>query len=150
MLNEFFEWLQNTDLAFEIGATWWFPFLESIHVVGVVCLVGSILMVDLRVLKLAALRYPLTPFMRELTPWSWLGFGLAVVTGAGMFITRPTHYAQNPAFLTKLVLLLLAGVNLLWFHKSSRAAQENKLAAACSLLLWAAAVIAGRWTGHLN
>ena len=80
--------------------------------------------------------------------WAWLGFALALVSGTGMFISRPSHYAANPAFLAKLVLLVLAGVNLALFKKLGR--MPGKLAAGVSLLLWAGVVVAGRWTGHIN
>ena len=79
---EFWAWLEGLPLAEHIGFTWWFPFLESIHVLAVGFLVGSILMVDVRLLGLAALRYPASRMTRELLPWTWAAFCLAIVTGS--------------------------------------------------------------------
>jgi hypothetical protein len=160
-LAAFWDWLGNTDLAFEIGATWWFPLLESIHVIAVALVVGSIFMVDLRLLGVAARAYPISTVTRELTPWSWAGFVIATVTGAGMFIVRPAAYAENPAFQVKLLLLVLAGLNVAVFHvralrdvarwdTATATPVKARLAGAVSLLLWAGAILAGRWTGHLN
>lgn len=160
-LEAFWDWLANTDLAFEIGATWWFPLLESIHVVAIVLVVGSILTVDLRLLGFAARAYPVSRVSRELTPWAWAGFAVATVTGTGMFITRPAAYAANPAFQAKLILLLLAGVNVAALHTrvmrdvdrwdTAPATPTNaKLAGTVSLVIWVGVILAGRWTGHLN
>ncbi len=157
-LDRFWGWLANTELAFQIGATFWFPLIESIHVVGVGLVLGSILMVDLRLLGLAAKSYTVAIMIRETVSWSWFGFVLALTTGLGMFITRPDHYAANPAFQIKLLLLLLIGANVLVVHRGLRSLSEVKetlpfrvrLGAVLSLTLWIGVVLAGRWTGHLN
>ena len=158
-INQFWGWLANTELSFQIGATFWFPLIESIHVVGVGLVLGSILMVDLRLLGLAAKTYSIPIILRETILWSWLGFFLAVITGLGMFITRPDHYANNPAFQIKLFLLFLIGTNVLVVHRSLRPTQDTnerllpfrvRFGAVLSLVLWVGVVLAGRWTGHLN
>ncbi len=159
MIEPFWDWLQNTDLAFAIGATWWFPFIESLHVVGVALVLGAILAADLRLLGVNARGYATLAFVRELTPWAWGGFVLAAVTGAGMFITRPSTYAANPAFQVKLLLLALAGLNVLVLHRGVMrridAWGENnpygaRAAGALSICLWIGVALAGRWTGHLQ
>ncbi len=160
-LDPFWDWLANTDLAFAIGATWWFPLLESIHVIAIALVVGSILMVDLRLLGVAARCYAMRRISRELTPWAWAGFAVATITGVGMFITRPAAYAANPAFQAKLVLLALAGINVAALHNlamrdvdrwdaDAATPRTAKLAGAVSLVIWAGVILAGRWTGHLN
>ncbi|MCZ6656433.1 MAG: hypothetical protein O7C67_03995 [Gammaproteobacteria bacterium] len=160
-LDPFWDWLANTDLAFAIGATWWFPLLESIHVIAIALVVGSILMVDLRLLGVAARSYAMRRISRELTPWAWAGFAVATITGAGMFMTRPAAYAANPAFQTKLVLLALAGINVAALHNlamrdidrwdtDAATPRTAKFAGAVSLVIWAGVILAGRWTGHLN
>lgn len=160
-LEAFWDWLQNTDLAFQIGATWWFPLIESIHVVAIAMVLGSILMVDLRLLGFSARIYGVQRFSRELTYWTWSGFAVAAVTGLGMFITRPVAYAANPAFQAKLVLLALTGINLAVLQagplRSIKSWEANeaipnsaRIGGAVSLFLWAGVALAGRWTGHLQ
>ena len=157
---EFWEWLQALPLSEYIGFTAWFPFLESIHVLSIGLVVGSILMVDLRLLGAAGLRYPASRMIRELIPWTWGAFGVAVVTGFGMFLTRASVYIENPAFQTKLVLLLLACANMALFQfrtfrnitgwdTTDKTPVAARMAGAASLLLWAGIILAGRWTGHI-
>lgn len=159
-LDELWDWIQNTELSFQIGATYWFPLLESIHVLGVVFLVGSILMVDLRLVGLAARNHAFSIMHRELTRWTWPAFAIAVITGVGLFISRPGAYAENPAFQVKFALLLLAGANLAVFRRytfttvgawdgSPTSPQPARFAGLCSLLLWGGVILAGRWVGHI-
>ena len=159
--GEFWTWLQGLPLSEYIGFTWWFPLLESIHVLAIGLLVGSILMVDLRLLGVAATSYAASRVTRELIPWTWGALSVAAVTGTGMFMTRAGTYVENPAFQTKLVLLLLAGGNMALFQFRTFRDIEGwdtaavtpvaaRVAGATSLLLWAGVVLAGRWTGHIN
>ncbi len=156
---EFWTWLESLPLSEHIGFTWWFPLLESIHVLAVSLVVGSILMVDLRLLGVAARRYAASHMNRELIPWTWGAFCVAAVTGTGMFITRASAYLDNPAFEIKLVLLLLAAVNMAVFQfwtfrkiadwdTAAVVPVKARVAGATSLLLWTGVVLAGRWVGH--
>lgn len=152
--------VENWPLSWEIGGTAWFPFLESIHVIAAAMVVGSILMVDLRLLGLAATRYPISTLSRELVPWSWGAFVIATITGLGMFITRAASHVVNPAFQWKIGLLVLAGANMVYFHfrvyrhierwdTVVATPMQLKLIGSLSLLLWAGVMLAGRWVGHI-
>jgi hypothetical protein len=161
-LNQLWDWIQNTELSFQIGATWVFPLLESIHVLSVVFLFSSILIVDLRIMRVSALNYPIQLVYKELVPWSWAAFAISCISGLGLFISRPGAYAENPAFQIKMCLLLLAGVNLALFKlKSSNdkahaedvnqyAFSREEYQACLSVLIWASVIFAGRWIGHIN
>src|SRR5882724_8977351 len=115
-LVEFWSKLEELPIAQRIGESWWFPLLESVHVVAITLVVGSILMVDLRLIGAAARSYPIERMSQELVPWTWVAFIVALVTGLGLFITQAGRYMENPAFKIKLILLLLAGVNVTLFH----------------------------------
>jgi hypothetical protein len=159
-LATFWSSLEESQIAQRIGESWWFPLLESIHVVGVVFVVGTILMVDLRLLGVTARRYTVRQMSAELVPWTWVGFVLSVVTGIGLFITRAGHYADNIAFRWKFALLALAGINMALFHfgvfrrvanwETSASPMAAKAAAVLSLIVWAGVILAGRWVGHLS
>ena len=153
-------WLEGLPLAAYIGEGWLFPFLESIHVLTGTFVVGSILMVDLRLLGLAAGRYPVSRIVKEIVPWTYCACVLSVVAGLGLFITRAGHYAANPAFQIKMVLLVLAGLNMGVFHlvtvrgiarwdDAARPTAGARFAGGCSLLLWIGVMLSGRWIGHL-
>jgi len=152
--------LETLPISAYIGESWWFPFLESIHVVTAAFLVGSIAMVDLRLLGLAALGQPVGRLTKEVLPWTWGACTLSLLTGFGLFATRATHYAGNIAFQLKMALLVLAAVNMAVFHLSTsrRIAQwdtegtpplASRAAGASSLLFWIGVILAGRWIGHL-
>ena len=152
--------VENWSLSWTIGGTWWFPFLESIHVIAAAFVVGSILMVDLRLLGFAAVKYPISTLSKELVPWTWGAFVIATVTGLGMFITRAASHVVNPAFQWKIVLLALAGLNMAYFHfriykkiarwdGASSTPMQLKVIGSLSLLLWSGVMLAGRWVGHI-
>jgi len=152
--------VENWPISWEIGGTSWFPFLESIHVIAAAMVVGSILMVDLRLLGLAAKRYPITTLSKELVPWSTGAFVIATITGIGMFITRAASHVLNPAFQWKIFLLVLAGANMAYFHFKvykqvadwdtlDTTPTQVKLIGSASLFLWAGVMLAGRWVGHI-
>lgn len=157
--------IENWPLSWEIGGTWWFPLLESLHVIAAALVVGAIATIDLRLMGVSALRYPISTLSREILPWVWAAFAVATLTGLGMFITRAASHVVNPAFQWKLLLLLLAGLNMLVLHRglrhemrldSSAAGAETtrptaglRRAGALSLLLWCGVMLAGRWIGHI-
>jgi hypothetical protein len=152
--------IENWPLSWEIGGTSWFPFLESIHVIAAALVVGAIATIDLRLLGVAAVRYPLSTLGREILPWVWGAFMIASITGLGMFITRAASHVVNPAFQWKIVLLALAGANMLHLHRSLTTLLQAddtsnlphrrlRLAGLVSLLLWCGVMLAGRWIGHI-
>lgn len=160
MLNEFFLWLEYLPLAQHIGATWWFPLMESLHVVSMTLMLGTILMVDLRILGFAANRYAISTMSSELIPWSAVSLTLASVTGVAMFITRASTHAVNPALQIKMLLMVFAAINIVTFHcyvfrgvvnwdAGKVAPFSARFSAGCSLGLWVGVFLAGRWIGHI-
>jgi hypothetical protein len=151
-MAEFWEWLGNTELAFQIGATWLFPFVESLHVLFVVTLVGAIMLADLRVLGRMALTETLSSYVRGYVYVAWFAFVPAVITGLGLFISRPAGYIDNIAFQVKLVVLVLAGANVWYYYRSEKRGvlAQQKFCAGLSLIFWLSAIFAGRWIGHIS
>jgi hypothetical protein len=159
-MTAFWEWLELLPLSARIGESWWFPLLESIHVLTAMFVVGSILWVDLRLLGAAGNRYPLSRFTAGLLNWTWASFAIALLSGFGMFMTRASWYVMNRAFQIKLLLLALAALNMTLFHlwgrrdiaqwDAARPSAAARLAGGISLLIWAGITLAGRWTGHLS
>jgi uncharacterized membrane protein len=160
-MADFWTRLELLPLAAHIGETWWFPLLESLHVLTAMFVVGSIVFVDLRLLGLSAMRYPARRFMHELIRWTWASFAVATVTGLGMFLTRASWYVSNPAFQAKLLLLALAGANMAIFQwlgqrdierwdTAASTSTAARIAGAASIICWIGVTLAGRWTGHLS
>jgi hypothetical protein len=132
--------IEQSALARIIGQTpYVYPLISAAHVASIGVLFGPILAVDLRLMGLLDKRLDAArPALVRLALW---GFAASVVTGALLFTVQAVDYAANPAFLVKLGLIVVAGLNAL----SLRATRvPAALAALVSLLLWAAVIFAGR------
>lgn len=130
-----------------------FPACETLHFIGLSLLFGSLLLVDLRAMGFFR-ALPLIALHR-LVPLAIAGFAVNLVTGVLFVAYDPPTYFENSAFLWKMVLVGLAGVNALAFEfavfrplVAGNAAIERgmliKVLAALSLLLWSGVLIAGR------
>jgi len=105
--------LARTVGTFVTEVRWMWPTCETLHFVGLCLLFGVALVVDVRMLGL--LRSVPYAALHKLLPWGILGFGLNLVTGMLFFVGDPAQYTQNIAFQWKLALILLAGINVLYF-----------------------------------
>jgi hypothetical protein len=141
------------------GSSWAFPTVETIHLSAMILLVGSITVFDLRLLGLALKRDPVSQLAERLLPFTWTAFGVMALTGTLLFTSDAVvKYCPNPAFRIKLLLILLAGINMSVFHFTiyrnvSKWDHEPspplwaKLVGTFSVALWAGVVVAGRWIG---
>lgn len=134
-------------------SVWIFPVLETLHFIGLAVLIGGIAALDLRVLGVGK-GLPVAP-LHKLLPLVFAGFGLNLVTGVLFFLSDPVGYGVNPSFQAKMVFILLAGLNALWFElKLARFVPEwgpgvdapthAKVVCGLSLFLWAGIITAGR------
>ena len=109
------EWIKYTPVgAFVRDSTWAFPTLQSLHFMGMTMLVGVVGVIDLRVLGVAR-GLPIHPLHRFL-PLAFFGFALNLTTGLMFFAHDPYVYAFNASFRLKMLLILVAGLNALWFQ----------------------------------
>lgn len=155
----FIEYLGQTSLAQSIQfSPTAFPWIESAHVLALTVVVGSILIVDLRLLGYPGHRVGARRLIRDLLPFTWVAFAAAVVTGGLLFVSNAAMYWESTLFLVKLGLLVLAGLNMAVFHLTAyRTISEwdetlppparARLAGITSLVLWIAIVFVGRWVG---
>jgi hypothetical protein len=155
----FFKWLYATPLAVTIRENEiLFPWIESIHVLAIVLVVGTISIVDLRLLGLASVHRPVSRMMRDTLPYTWTCFAIAAITGALLFSSNAVTYAHNFYFRTKMCVLLLAALNMGIFHlfggrdiaawdTAARPPVAARAAGGISLLVWIAVVATGRWIG---
>jgi hypothetical protein len=135
-----------------------FPLIESVHVLAICLVVGSIVAVDLRLLGLASLNRPMSRVTAGILPLTWGAFVVAVASGGLLFISNATKYLGNGFFIAKLCLIAVAGLNMAMFHFISakdlprwendrRPPLPARLAGGASILLWIAVVACGRWIG---
>lgn len=158
-LTRWSERIEGTGIATYIREnSFAFPWLESVHVMAIGLVLGVISIVDLRLMGIAGRGYRTSGLMRSLLPLTWGAFAISLVTGLLMFITQPDRYLETKAFQIKLVLLLLAGINMAIFHLWTQRTIQHwdedgstplgaKVAGITSLCLWLGVVFAGRFVG---
>jgi hypothetical protein len=122
------------------------PVIESIHLVGLTILVGTIAIVDLRLLGLGLRHVQVSAVAAAMAPWTTAGFVVVFVTGPLLLGFDVARYLKNPAFLLKMMLLAVALAIHFTLHRSviRRDAGNGRLAAVVSLVLWSSVVLAGR------
>lgn len=131
-------------------SAWAYPLLESLHIVGIGLLLGSLLVFELRVWGLGT-ALPAEPLARLALPVAVAGFTLCLMTGTLMFASQANEFLTNRAFGVKLALLTAAGCNAVLFHSRGGLERLDRTAraqSALSLGLWIAVIIAGRWIAY--
>ncbi len=158
-LTQLMEWLQASPLAVFIHQTKWaFTTIEVVHLIAIAGVIGSIAVVDLRLLGLASTRRPFTELSREILPYTWAAFVVAAVMGSLLFISQATQYFVTPTFWLKMAIMAAAGINMVIFEfVTARGAKEwdlkpslplpARLAGGISLACWLLIFVFGRWTG---
>jgi hypothetical protein len=158
-LQEFISYFEKSALADTIRENdLLFPLIESVHVLSICLVVGSILAVDLRLLGLASIRRPASRVISGILPVTWSAFAIAVASGSLLFISNATEYLGNGYFVAKIFLICMAGLNMAVFHGISAKdlpRWENdtappipaRLAGGLSILLWVSVITCGRWIG---
>ena len=133
---------------------WLYPIVEIVHLTGIALLVGSIAMLDLRLLGLSS-SVPVRRLALHILPWTAASFLLIVPSGLAMFVAHAGDFIASPVFVLKISLILCAGVNAAVFHAGVfRGAAEwdvnrmppvaARMSAALSLLLWVSVIACGR------
>ncbi len=158
-LGQLWESLQASALGiFVAESTWAFPTIETLHVIAIVTVVGTVAVMDLRLLGVASRDYAVTALSRDTLPWTWGAFVLAAITGLLLFVSKATSYMANPYFLIKMGLLILAGLNMAIFHAMTWRTVKDwdnapalptgaKVAGALSLFFWILVIFFGRAIG---
>ena len=137
------------------------PIAQSLHILGIAVVMGSIVMVNLKFLGLAVPSHNVSEMIDRLMPWVWWALLLNAVTGLLFVVARPLRYFFNPVFGIKFSLLVPAVVLAFVVHnlskreahyweQSSARRFSAKVIAALSLLLWIGVVLSGRWIAYAD
>jgi hypothetical protein len=155
-LYDFCHWLTQTYIGKEMRVSdYLFPSVESLHLMGTVVLVASTSILSLRLAGVFMTDLPVSKIAKQFLPWAWGGFGVQVLTGVLLFMSEATLAYNNPIFLVKMALLIIAGVNALYFQKSLNRDVNSwdsgklpslgaRLSGYASILIWFSVVAAGR------
>jgi uncharacterized membrane protein len=158
-IDTFLKSIEGTSFATTIrDSIWMFPILEAIHVISFTIVVGTIAIIDLRLLGLASTNRSFQKMSSDILKWTWAAFILTVITGLSMFSTNARIYYHNPFFRAKMILLVLAGLNMAIFEFTAgrtihtwdtapSAPRSGKAAAVASLVLWVSIIFMGRIIG---
>jgi hypothetical protein len=132
----------------ESGVLYGYPLILFLHTLGLSTLVGLSSAINLRLLGFAP-GIPLASLDR-LFRLIWAGLGLTAATGILLFVADATRHASNPAFLVKLVFVLLAVTVLaLTWTRVFRGQHSGRILAALSLACWFGALSAGRLMAYI-
>jgi hypothetical protein len=150
--------LEHQPFAVAIAeSTWLFPFFESLHVLALTVVVGSVFMMDMRLLGIGNRQRAVSELTASVLPWTWSAFAVSAFAGLCLFSSKATTYYGNVPFRLKLVCLAAAAVNMLVFHlvttrdigtwDRGSPPLGARLAGGVSLALWITIVALGRWIG---
>ena len=152
---DFLNWVQNTGWATGIKeSSLLFPLIEGSHIMALSFSVGMIMILDMRLLRISFRSQTVSSIMQQLMPWTIAGFAVEMLTGVLLFLTQAVKAYGNTFFRIKMILLVLAGVNAMYyqFKYYPKMAEWDRTAtpvgvriiAVLSLVFWAGVIACGR------
>ena len=158
-IEKLFETLDKNDFIVALQqSSWAFQAIETIHVLAFSIVVGTIGVVDSRLLGISSRSIRVTQMAGDYLRWTWAAFALAAMSGVLLFVTKSSIYFSAAPFRWKLALLVLAGVNMAVFHFGIFRSVDiwdidqspplaARIAGGISLSLWICIIFLGRWIG---
>ena len=159
-MTDIITWLENSTLGiYMLDSIWGYPVVLSAHAVGMSIVVGTVVIMDLRLLGFAA-EAPLASFKNMFT-LTWIGVALNFLSGIALLVSDPAHFFYHPVFWIKMGLMFsgVIFVYFLWrqinlegnsmqgiFGASSRV----KILASLSLIIWLCVIVAGRLIAYIE
>ncbi len=126
---------------------WSFPLLEIIHIASFAVAVGTITIVDLRLLGIGMRRQSSAELLKDTMPWTLIALAIVLISGPMIFSSDPNMYLNNPGFIFKMEALLVAIVYNYTIHrkvaKSNPSPMVGALVGGISLILWISVVFGG-------
>jgi hypothetical protein len=159
-LLHFVQWLNETPWSVFLRENdWTFAVIETVHVLGLGLSVGTILWVDLRLVGLTMRRYRASDVISQLEPWAIRGFIVMFVSGSLLLFAEPEKCYTRTSFRLKALMLMLAGLNILYFNKRVRRTLRDydevvilpwraRAVGYISMALWLGIIFCGRWMAY--
>ena len=150
------EWLASHEWSRALVESFYmYPWIESTHVLTLGLFAGTLIAVDLRLLGVLFKDVPVSEVNQRLLPWTVAGFVIMVITGLLLFYAIPVRSYQSLWFRIKLVFLVIATINIWYFHRRVNANQSEwddqprppagaRVSAAVSLVSWSVVIVTGR------
>ena len=150
---QFLESLSQTSLILWVAeSNYGYPIVLTLHSLGMALVVGIMLVADLRVVGVAKT----IPFslLRQFFLFAWIGLGINAASGTLLFLANYSAFLTNTAFITKIVLLIIAAVLTVFMNRSisddNNISKLAKILAVVCILLWLGATTAGRIVGYTS
>lgn len=154
------EWLAATEGSIALHESMYmYPLVESTHVLTLLLFAGMAIMFDLRLLGLVLRDAPVSQVYERTLPWTIAGFIVMVISGVLLFYAIPVRTYQSVFFRAKVIMLILAGLNVFIFHRriyaqvaqwdaNARTPRAARRSAVASLVLWALIIVSGRMIAY--
>ena len=153
------QWLQETSLGTALRESIWvFPIVETAHVLCLALSAGVVVFIDLRLIGVVMRDEAVAKIVKHLEPWAIAGFIVMMLTGALLFWSEPVKLYMSVYFRIKFLLLLLAGINVSFFHfkvtpglatwSGNSVPSAARIVGWLSLTLWIGVIAAGRATAY--
>jgi hypothetical protein len=145
------ETLQHAEWVTTLATnTWLYAFITVVHYFSLFFCVGTIVLLDLRILGIADRNQALTPLAEQLRPWTWIGVGFTVVSGFLLFATEAGDYAAATPFRIKMLIIVMALIfalavqwNVAKWDRAPAIPLAAKLLAVASIVFWLGAILVG-------
>lgn len=146
--------LQNAVVDALNNSEWAFPLAECVHIGGFAVGVGSIALVDFRLLNLGLRGETPARILRYTEPWTLIALLFVIFSGFTLFISQAGIYLVNLVFPIKMYLFIAALLYNFTVHRKVALMKDpspvlSKSVALVSLLLWVLIVFGGLFTGFL-
>ncbi len=158
-IESFSVWLDKTPLSLQIKEAGWFvPAVQTVHIAAICVVIGSSLLMDLRLLGVAK-DVPISVYVRRYSPWIGISIAVLLLSGITLIIGEPGRTLGNWVFWTKMALVTLGALltavfavpvaqdEIYW--DSGRRRQAATLIATLSLAVWVAVIVCGRWIAYV-
>lgn len=151
-------WLEGSAFSNWVLATSWvYPWVISLHSIGMGFLVGIVFMIVFRVLGLG--RFSIAP-LRSFVKIVWIAFALNFLSGFTLFAIGAQAFFDSPTFRIKMLCVLLGAITSVFlfnmtfrddaaWSRTGSAPAATKAVAALALAFWSGAILAGRLTAYL-
>lgn len=154
------QWIQQSSIGTQIReSTYVFPLIEATHVLGLAVSVGTISIVDLRLIGATMTNEPVTDVIEQLQPWTLSGFAAMFLSGALLFWSEAARLYPSYSYRIKFLFIFLLGINALLFHTTIYQSVDKwnndavtptraRLAGWIGITFWAVVIFCGRWTAY--
>lgn len=162
VIGRFCDWLAGTPPSLVIQTvSWIIPAVQSVHIMAITVVVGSVLMVNMKLLGVTGRGAAVSALTHRFLPWVWVALLVLLTTGLILIAAEPRRDLLNNVFRLKMLLVVLVGAATFWLQTSvdqnpaAWGVQPDRpwrarMIAIVSLTIWVGVIICGRWIAYVD